>query len=368
MRSGVPSGRGLLAGLLAAALFLAAWAVSRSSPPIVAFAQSGETEDPFLWFPVVFNQVSGIPEICFSEERPLLSIQGDQAAAFRSRSSPLPARAGVEARTARWQHVSAYPVIVEGGPDVCFSGGTVIGSYPDSVDWETMHDTTAFTFRSRGRTTVENLRAHNYGDGISFSRGTPADSFHIRRVYLSHMRDDCIQNDYMYSGVIDDSLLDGCYTAISAQSAGASEGLDGSQNLVTVKNSLIRLEPMQQVYQNRGLIPGHGSFFKWNRDDDHSPRLALHNNIFRADQPANNTGGLGIPEGKLASCSNNIMVWLGEGPFPDPLPLMHNGRTCFTITTDPAVWEQAVLDWLVRHPQTASQAPRPQMKTSQPEP
>jgi hypothetical protein len=43
-------------------------------------------------------------------------------------------------------------------------------------------------------------------------------------------------------------------------------------------------------------------------------------------------------------CSNNTMVWLGEGPFPGELP------ACFTVTTDPAVWDAAVADWTARRP------------------
>ena len=107
------------------------------------------------------------------------------------------------------------------------------------------------------------------------------------------------------------------------------------------------MAPTWGVYKNRGLIPGHDGFFKWD-DSGISPKLALHNNIFLAGQPANNIG-LGIPAGKLASCSNNIMVWLGSGSYPDPLPQTFNGQPCFTITTDKSVWDRAVIDWLSKH-------------------
>jgi hypothetical protein len=53
---------------------------------------------------------------------------------------------------------------------------------------------------------------------------------------------------------------------------------------------------------------------------------------------------MGIPPEQLASCSNNVMVWLGSGPFPATLP------SCFTITTDRAVWDNAVASWIARHP------------------
>jgi hypothetical protein len=41
-----------------------------------------------------------------------------------------------------------------------------------------------------------------------------------------------------------------------------------------------------------------------------------------------------------------VVVWLGEGPFPDPLP------DCFTVTTDKSVWDNAVAEWKANHPQS----------------
>jgi hypothetical protein len=245
--------------------------------------------------------------------------------------------------------VGDYPVVLEGGPDICLSGGTIWGEYPYSTDWETMHNTTGFTFRTTGITTVEYIRVHNYGDGITFSRGVPSYSFHIIGAHMTHIRDDCVQNDYMYSGLIEDSLFDGCYTAFSAQAHDSSGHNDGSQNIWAIRNSLIRLEPMEKVYKDQGLIPGHGAFFKWDRDDDNSPQLSLHNNIFRVDQPSNSSNGLGLPEGKLVSCSNNTVVWLGDGAYPDTLPETFNGQQCFTITTDKTVWDNAVQNWMIQH-------------------
>lgn len=286
---------------------------------------------------------------CLNREVPaIVLISGLQKDPYRSKSSPLPEGAIVDARSAVWKHVHDYPVVVEGGPDVCFTGGTVTGKYLYSATWKRMHDTTGFTFRTSGKTTVENVRIHNYGDGISFSRGGSSESFSISGVWMTHIRDDCVQNDYMYAGMVEDSLLDGCYTAFSAQPHKGADVSDGSGNIWTIERSLIRLEPMEKVYNDQGLIPGHGAFFKWGSDGT-SPKLALHDNIFRVDQPSNSSNGLGIPDGKLASCSNNVVVWLGEGDFPDPLPETFDGQPCFTITTDPTVWDSAVQQWKLHH-------------------
>jgi hypothetical protein len=294
---------------------------------------------------------SPLPEIatCFDRDGLRMLVRGEQPKQLHTENLPLPENIIVDARSAVWTHVDNYPVVLEGGPNVCFSGGTVVGEYPYDTDWETMHSTSALIFRTTGNTMVENIRVHNYGDGITFSRGDPSYSFQVIGAHLSHIRDDCVENDYMYTGLIEDSLLDGCYTAFSAQSHGSSGDNRGSQNIWTIQNSLIRLEPMEKVYNDRGLIPGHGPFFKWDKDADKAPRLSLHNNIFRVDQPSNSGSGLAVPAGKLVSCSNNIVVWLGEGAYPDSLPEIFNGRPCFTITTDASVWDRAVQSWLERH-------------------
>lgn len=306
--------------------------------------------DPRQWFPMIINKSRPSITACFDRPGPVITKSGDQPTQFHTGNYLLPENSIVDARTATWDQVDNYPVVLEGGPDICFSGGKIRGEYPYSTDWETMHDTTGFTFHTTGNTTVENVQVHNYGDGISFSRGIPSYSFHITGAHMTHIRDDCVQNDYMYSGLIEDSLFDGCYTAFSAQTPSPSRDYDGSHNVWTIRNSLIRLEPMEKVYADRGLIPGHGAFFKWNNDNNNkSPQLALHNNLFRVDQPSNNSSGLGIPKGKLASCSNNWVVWLGDGPYPDPLPETFDGKPCFTIITDKTVWDNAIQSWMDRH-------------------
>jgi len=301
------------------------------------------------WLPVTLNRYDFFYSSCLDRLGPVITVSGSQTEQYETKSNPLPQNANVDASAATWLHVADYPVVMDGGPDVCFSGGSVWGNYPFSTNWETMHNTIAFTFHTQGKTLIFDVRVHNYGDGISFSRGDPSYLFYMSGVHMTHIRDDCVQNDYMYAGWIDDSLFDGCYTAFSAQTPDSDTAYDGSQNVWTIQNSLIRLKPMEKVYRDRGLIPGHGAFFKWNRDTHTSPRLALYNNVFRVDQPSNSASGLGVPDGKLAGCANNIVVWLGKGAYPDPLPKTWSGKPCFTITTDKAVWDQAVQEWTSQH-------------------
>jgi hypothetical protein len=63
-----------------------------------------------------------------------------------------------------------------------------------------------------------------------------------------------------------------------------------------------------------------------------------------ADQVGQDTSQMGVPSSFLSSCSNNVMVWLGPGNYPVPLP------SCFTVTRDRSVWDRAVARWKADHP------------------
>jgi hypothetical protein len=191
------------------------------------------------------------------------------------------------------------------------------------------------------RFTVDGIRIFNVGDGIR-PRGGAVD-FLIKDAWLSYVRDDCVENDHMNAGMIEDSLFDGCFAGFSSRNSDASQ--TGPDNLVVIQNSLVRLEAMPGPPE--GGESGHKGFFKWASWGDPnspSPKLALYNNIFMAEQQGQvSDEKMGVPPGKLESCADNIMVWLGPGNYPAILP------ACFTVTTDRSVWDEAVSEWVRRH-------------------
>jgi hypothetical protein len=270
---------------------------------------------------------------CDELNGPVIRLEGVQDARFRERS--LRAGTTIDAREATWYSgaVGNRAVNIGGGPGICWDGGTIIGEFPDSDSWDDMHSTTGLNVDDPD-TTVLNVRLHNYGDALDMD--DHAANFTIRNVWLSKIRDDCVENDQYNSGVLEDSLLDGCYTALSARRNSSDTTSTGDGNLWTIRRNLIRLEPMPTVY--KGSAPGHARFWKWDKDG-HGVDMALHDNIWRADQPPTH-GDLTLPVEYLRSCSNNVMVWLGSGPFPGHLP-----SSCFTITTDRSVWDDAVASW-----------------------
>ena len=242
-----------------------------------------------------------------------------------------------------------YPITLGGGAGICLAGASVTGTYDRSWSWQQMHDenNAGVSFDSPGLT-VENVRIDDVTDGIRPREN--AEGFVIRGVHLSYVRDDCVENDHLNGGAVDASLFDGCYVAFSSRPSSTSTE-DGRTKVWRVENSLIRLQPMpgprpgSNAYAD-GL--GHGPFFKVDQWDDppnsRSPRFVLRNNIFRADRVGQESARrMGIPPGHVIDCANNVMVWLGTGPYPATLP------ACFRVTTDRTVWDRAVAAWKARH-------------------
>lgn len=269
-----------------------------------------------------------------------ITISGGQTSAYDNKS--LAPGEKIDATTAVWFGLGDNPVDFGGTEDICWSGGNIQGDYPPDLDWDTFHSTAAVKTVSAPNVTVENISASTYGDGIKLYRGT--EDFTIRGVYLHDMHDDCIEGDWLPGGVIEDSLLDGCYQAFAARPRNKDQTSDGSNKTWVIKDSLVYVRPQIGVY--KGVSPGNGGFFKWDNNTipSRSPKVLIQNTIMRIDQVSSfNVSGMWVQEGKLSGCSNVTIVWLGEGPYPVPLP------ECVTLTNDPTVWDNAVAEWKTLH-------------------
>jgi hypothetical protein len=280
---------------------------------------------------------------------PLITLTGTYATAYNN--LVLAPQTWIDARSATFLAGpgNLYPVNLGGDDGVHLVGGSLLGQFDRNWSWDQMHGLNnagvAFT---NAELTVDGLRIDNVTDGV---RPRSGGMFTIRNTWISYARDDCVEDDHLQDGLIDDSLFDGCYVAISSRPSPAiiASGYDGRGKVLTIENSLIRLQPLPGP---RGASPdglGHAGFFKWHNWDNPetslSPDLALHGNVFMAERAGQvSADRMGIPPGRLQSCANNIMVWLGPGNFPASLP------ACFTVTTDRAVWDSAVAGWIARHP------------------
>ena len=334
---------------------------------------------------------------CLAEEgRRIIELEGDYG--YDRFHFKEPADGAVfDARDARWSFQTFptprqnYPISIKGGAENgCWVGGLVVGTNPATGGWREMYSAangSGFNFgngRSTEGFTLDGIRIHNVWDGIR-PRGN-ADDFHIENVWVSDARDDCIENDHLETGVVEDSLFERCHMGISsrpgkgrgrdkAQAQGApapaEQPAGGGDRVFEIRNTLISLGPHPKPNAKRSNYawfkdPGHGMFFKLGPGD---LQLKLYDNVFMLEQyPNNSKRTWGLPPehyaDRLADCRGNVLVWLGEGEYPGPF---HNDRfpNCWTVTTDRSVWERARQDWIDRHPRVARLPGDPQSHPDQ---
>src|SRR3989344_639435 len=119
--------------------------------------------------------VTSIPSAgsCLARSSPFLTLNGTQVNRYDTRSNLVPENTVIDARSAVWtalwpvQDSFNYPVLISGGPNLCFTGGSIQGSYPEQINsdpnltWEYMHGTTAMKIYAKN-TTVQNTFINNY--------------------------------------------------------------------------------------------------------------------------------------------------------------------------------------------------------------
>src|SRR5207247_11055154 len=84
------------------------------------------------------------------------------------------------------------------------------------------------------------------------------------------------------------------------------------------------------------------------------PKSSLSSSVSRTDSRNIENSVLVPPPYQLQDCVGNVMIWLGSGPFPEPLPARPG---CFTLLTGAEglqYWNNAVVGWKMAHPATAA--------------
>ena len=278
------------------------------------------------------------PFPCLTTSGPLITLSGTYRDEYRNYKMTTGTKIDARAATFLGSPANDYPVNLDGQPTGCFAGGKVQGTYVRNASWQQMHDVNNAGVRwENNNMVIDGPRIDNMTDGIR----PVGDNFLVRQAWLTYIRDDCVEDDHVRGGIIEDSLFDGCYVGFSSRPSTniINAGYSGTNKTLIVRNSLMRLQPMPKP-NLRDVAMGHGQWFKWS---DEGTKLELHDNIFMAQEWGNSPRTMGPPS-KLTSCSNNIMVWLGSGPYPSPLP------SCFKVVTDRSVWDNAVAAWKARHP------------------
>ena len=243
--------------------------------------------------------------------------------------------------------------------DMCLVGGSIKSSLDAQATlWDTWHKVTGLTVLTSNFQVV-GTHFFNQGDAISF----PTDlntNWKVIGVDASgapgsagaYIHDDCVEDDAMNAGLVDDSKFDGCGS--SFLSADSTPNHDGGANLVEVTDTLVRLQSMYNSFDPAKYgYNRHGGFFKWAGDpsvDGVPPMLYVHDSTFRADSPAafagNANGWLALPPN--TRCNNVTLINTASWPARD-LASWTSQCTNVTFGTT-ADWNAKVAAWDAAHP------------------
>lgn len=237
---------------------------------------------------------------------------------------------------------NAYPMVIRNSPGVHFIGGRFDGQVPLSSDWQQTYCNSAALLVRDGTNsaTIEGVRARRCWDGIRFIE--QADGFRLKGSWLSEIRDDAVENDYLVSGTIEDCLFDGCFSGISLDPA--SNKLDGTDQIVTIDRTLIRMQP----YLARGEVTHQAPI----KVAETSPKLRITGSIFALSSP----NMRGFPRlrrawQRLIESRDNTLLWLPDEPIPSTLPLPPSGFRLLTGADARAYWDRARQRWVTAHPE-----------------
>ncbi len=318
---------------------------SESTPGEVVLPETTHYSYP-AWTLSDIPNPSFLIDPCLSNPGPLITLAGEFST---YKNKELAENSKIDASGAFFINGGDHPVTIGGENGVCWFSGKIFGGYPLDASWETTHSTAGIQIQDGTfLPVIEGLYIDQIGDGIKVRLGENsgqtgiADPFTVRGVWLRDIRDDCIESDWQAGGIIEDSLLDGCYVLFATEKR-PGVVTNGSENTWEIRDTLAYLHDQIGVYD--GESPGHGRLFKW---DETSPKWKMYNSILRIDSDVSESSNqFNFQMDKLEDCQNNILVWLGSGPFPGTVP------SCFSITKDKSVWDDAVREWKISHEYTS---------------
>lgn len=205
-----------------------------------------------------------------------------------------------------------YPVSLRGTARITLGGALVRGRVPQASDWTASYcNSAAIDFKQAPGGVVDGARIARSWDAV---RATGASGgLAVRNSWISDVRDDAIENDYLHPLAISDTLIDGAFQGVSVKSAG-DRAIDGRGNEVVLSGVLIRLAD----YPYKGEMR-FGALIK---NNEFSPRLVVRDSVVAIDS----RGGRTFRDywsrtwSSLAHSSNNMLLWLSDEPIPASFP------------------------------------------------
>jgi hypothetical protein len=239
--------------------------------------------------------------------------------------------------------LNRFPVTLRDTERVVMVGGTVRGEVPQTSDHAfTACDSAALTISRSPGAIVDGFRSGTGWDGIRIADGTA--NWLVTNTWINDTRDDCIDNNVGRTGVIRDSLFDGCGHGVSLVPGDGQAG-----GTVTLDGVLMRMKP----YLIDGTVDvATGPL----RLSENSPGIIVRNTTIAIGQSSAAFTFKGVQQierlwNKIqGSCSNNTLLWFASGSLPEWFP---PPPACFTTQTGSTArtsWTNARTNWINCHP------------------
>jgi hypothetical protein len=232
-----------------------------------------------------------------------------------------------------------YPIQLIDSSGIGIVGALVNGQVPMQSDWEfTYCNSASIRFANAPNAIVDNVRVTRSWDSIRFSSGSG--NWTIKDSFVSESHDDCIENDEGRTGLVKDTLFDGCYMGLSMAPGNVQSG-----GVVTLDGVLMKMK----AYLTEGAVVDASPF----KFDETSNKIIVKNTIIAYDNAnLKSTQRTQRAWNKMQSCSNNLILWLPDQAMPSDYP---TPPSCFQIIKGQAardLWTRARQNWINCHPKT----------------
>ena len=247
--------------------------------------------------------------------------------------------------------IQTYPMIIDNMDFTSIVGGMFNGDLiPQKSDWRPSYCNSAVvSFRNTPSGIADGIRITGGWDGIRQAEGSS--DLLITNTWMTNVRDDGVENDFLNNLTLRDVLLDGLFQGISTRPSSTNTVGDSSAHTITISGAVIRLQP----YLIEGKY-GYGALFKTRVSG--APKSHVYNTVF-AVEPEDGVllSTTNWPQGwkDMSDCKGNVFLWMSDRAMPSSSD-MGTIPSCFTVVKGQAardMYNKAKTNWINCHPKVA---------------
>lgn len=268
-----------------------------------------------------------------------IDARGATFTVANSRNPNPDAAAGCDSGT---EAVNRYPFIIDNAPGSTLRGALFVGRVPQQSDWSTTYCNSAAIFvRNSPDVIIDGVRITGAWDAVRASAGSS--NTRLTRSWLSNVRDDAFEDDFLEPVTIEDTLIDGAFMGLSVKPRRGSAIQPAG--VPALSGVLLRLQEFPYK-----AAPRFGAIVK---SDDGGPRVRIDNSVV-AISSAGGATWRSYWERTWAAAQgrNNLLLWLSDSPLPEGLvpPPPGSGFRMMQGKAAAQLWTAAKRNWIDCHP------------------